>query len=66
MTHRGKDGLASWIRTTWMPFTQCIPENERDNFIAHVVEKYLERIPLDHNGLAHVHMVRLEVNALKP
>ena len=71
MTHRGKDGLASWIRTTWIPFTQRIPENERDNFINHFVDNFInhfvvERIPLDHNGLAHIHMVRLEVNALKP
>lgn len=65
MTHSGKAGLAGWIRTTWMPFTQCIPEPERDNFITHFVETYLRRIPLDPNGLAHVRMVRLEVNALK-
>lgn len=66
MTHSGKEGLAGWIRTTWMPFTHCVPESKRDNFIAHFVETYLERIPLDQNGLAHVRMVRLEVNALKP
>lgn len=66
MTHSGKEGLAGWIRTTWMPFTHCIPGHERDNFIADFVERYLERFPLDDNGLAHVRMVRLEVNALKP
>lgn len=66
MTHSGKEGLAGWIRTTWMPFTQSIPGHERDNFIADFVERYLERFPLDDNGLAHVRMVRLEVNALKP
>ena len=66
MTHLGKEELAGWIRTTWMPFTHCVPESKRDNFIGHFVETYLERIPLDQNGLAHVRMVRLEVNALKP
>ena len=65
MTHPGKEGLAAWIRTTWMPFTHSVPESERDSFIAHFVDTYLERIPLDQNGLAHVHMVSLEVNALK-
>lgn len=49
-----------------MPFTHCVPEHERDHFIAHFVDQYLERIPLDEAGLAHVRMVRLEVNALKP
>jgi trans-aconitate 2-methyltransferase len=66
MTHQGKEGLAGWIRTTWMPFTQYVPESERDDFVTHFVEAYVDRIPLDQNGLAHVSMVRLEVNALKP
>ncbi len=66
MTHLGKEGLAGWIRTTWMPFTHYVPESERDNFITHFVETYVERIPLDQNGLAHVRMVGLKVNALKP
>ncbi len=57
--------LESWIRTTWMPFTQYIPENERGNFITDFALTYLEGIPLDQNGLAHVRMVRLVVNALK-
>lgn len=66
MTHRGKEGLEGWIRTTWMPLTHYIPENERGNFITDFVSAYLERIPLDENGLAHVRMVRLLVNAVKP
>jgi len=65
MTHLGQEGLAGWIRTTWTPFTHCIPECKRDDFIADFVETYLERFPLDRNGLAHVRMVILEVNALK-
>jgi len=65
MTHPGKEGLAAWIRTAWMPFTNCVPESDRDSFIADFVDSYLERIPLDLNGLAHVHMVRLEVDAHK-
>ncbi|MDX2273321.1 MAG: methyltransferase domain-containing protein [Cyanobacteriota bacterium] len=66
MTHLGKAGLASWIRTTWMPFTHRLPERARNDFISQFVEMYLERIPLDPQGLAHVRMVRLEVDALKP
>ncbi|MEI2583405.1 hypothetical protein [Scytonema sp. PRP1] len=65
MTHFGKEGLTGWIRTTWMPFTQCVPESKRGDFITHFVETYLERIPLDQNGLVHVRMVKLEVSALK-
>ena len=65
MTQPGADGLAGWIRTTWMPYIHCVPENERDLFIAEVVDAYLARFPLDDKGLAHVAMVRLEVEAVK-
>ncbi len=65
MTHVGQAGLAGWIRTTWMPFTNRVPEQDRDRFISQFVTLYLERIPLDSDGLAHVRMVRLEVDADK-
>jgi trans-aconitate methyltransferase len=65
MTHQGKAGLAGWIRTTWMPFTKYVPETQRDEFIAQFVELYLARKPLDAQGLSHVSMVRLEVDADK-
>ncbi|MGD1922206.1 MAG: methyltransferase domain-containing protein [Pleurocapsa sp.] len=65
MTHKGKEGFAGWIRTTWMPFTKCVPENERENFITQFVDLYLAKYPLDSQGLTHVSMVRLEVDAHK-
>lgn len=65
MTHQGEEGLAGWIRTTWMLFTRCVPEDKRDEFIAQFVNFYLQKNPLDSQGLAHVLMVRLEVDAYK-
>ena len=65
MTHQGKEGLAGWIRTTWMPFTKYVPEDKRDDFIEGFVNLYLTRNPLDSQGLTHVSMVRLEVDAYK-
>ena len=65
MTHQGEAGLAGWIRTTWMPFTKYVPEAKRSEFIAQFVELYLANNPLDDNGLTHVSMVRLEVDAYK-
>ena len=65
MTQSGAEGLAGWVRTTWMPYTQCVPENERERFIADVVDAHLARYPLDDQGLAHVPMIRLEVEAVK-
>jgi trans-aconitate 2-methyltransferase len=66
MTQPGRDGLAAWIRTTWLPFTQRIPEERRESFISQLVDTYLEKHPLDPEGLAHVEMFRLEVEAFKP
>jgi trans-aconitate 2-methyltransferase len=63
MTHQGKAGLAAWIRTTWLPFTQAVPEAQREMLIVEFLEAYLSEVPLDADGLTHVAMVRLEVNA---
>jgi trans-aconitate 2-methyltransferase len=65
MTHQGRTGLGNWIRTTWMPFTHCVPIEQREDFIDHFVDKYLEVHPLDQWGYAHVAMVRLEANLVK-
>ncbi len=65
MEHDGESGLAGWIRTTWMPFTERIPEDQRDQFINELVSAYIQQVPLDTKGKAHVAMVRLEVEAIK-
>lgn len=66
MTQPGREGLASWVRTTWLPFTQRVPEDRRERFIYALTDSYLEGHPLDSEGLAHVEMFRLEVEAVKP
>jgi trans-aconitate 2-methyltransferase len=63
--HSGSEGLAGWIRTTWLPYTRKIPVTLRDSFIKEIVDRYLELFPLDEKGAAHVKMVRLEVEAIK-
>jgi trans-aconitate methyltransferase len=62
-TYSGREGFATWLRTTWLPYTQRVPENVREEFIAAVAERYLARHPLDAKGLVHVRMVRLEIDA---
>jgi trans-aconitate methyltransferase len=66
MVQPGREGLAAWVRTTWLPFTQRIPEERREEFIMELVEGYLADFPLDAEGMAHVKAVRLEVEAVKP
>lgn len=65
MRQPGAEGLAAWVRTTWLPFTQRIPADKREGFITDVVTAYLARHPLDAEGYAHVPMARLEVDAVK-
>ncbi|WP_287152937.1 class I SAM-dependent methyltransferase [Candidatus Solincola tengchongensis] len=66
MVHEGREGMAGWIRTTWLPFTQRVPERLREDFIAELVDGYLHDFPPDEAGLVHVNAVRLEVEARKP
>ena len=65
MEHDGREGLKGWIRTTWLPYTGRLDESKRDVFIEELAAGYLEKVPLDAQGKAHVAMVRLEVEALK-
>jgi trans-aconitate methyltransferase len=62
-TYPGAEGFATWLRTTWLPFTQRVPETLREEFIAAVTTRYLAKHPLDKNGQVHVRMVRLEIDA---
>ena len=66
MAQVGNEGLASWIRTTWLPYTQRVPEADRDDFVSDIVDRYVESHPTDSDGLVHVRMSRLEVEATKP
>lgn len=63
--HAGAAGLAAWLRTTWLPYTQRVPVERRDEFVAAVTERYLESHPLDAAGHARVRMVRLEIEAVR-
>ena len=65
MAQHGRDGLAGWFRTTWHPFTYRLPEALREAFIAEVLDLYLATSPPDNEGIVHVPMVRLEVEAIK-
>lgn len=63
MQHRGLDGLKSWFRTTWFPYTDCVPEHLRDRFLNELVDTFAASHPMDDAGKMHVKMVRLEVDA---
>ncbi len=66
MTQNGLNGLKSWIRTTWLPYTQRLPDELKEDFINELVLKYINDHPLNEDGLVVIDMKRLEVEALKP
>jgi trans-aconitate methyltransferase len=63
MIHGNEDKLASWIRTTWLPYTHRIPEAQREDFIQAIVKQYIKKYPADIDGRIHLQMKRLEVQA---
>ena len=65
MEHAGIEALKGWIRTTWLPYTERVPEVERERFIEIVSKKYIERYSSNSKGIVNVQMIRLEVEAEK-
>ncbi len=64
-TYDGAKGFATWLRTTWLPYVQRVPENVREEFIAAVTQRYVAKHPPDAEDKVHVRMVRLEIDAVK-
>jgi trans-aconitate methyltransferase len=64
-TYVDADGFAAWLRTTWLPYVQRVPENLREEFIAAVTERYVSKHVPDVEGNVLVRMVRLEIDAIK-
>lgn len=65
VTYGGAGDIATWLRSTWIPYVQRVPENLREEFIAAVTQRYLAGHPPDVAGNVHVRMVRLEIDAVK-
>jgi trans-aconitate 2-methyltransferase len=66
MKFQGTEGLAGWVRTTWLPFTEKLPEELRTQFVKELVTRYVKTHPVDAQGMVHLGMIRLEVEAQKP
>ena len=63
--YNGRNDFAAWLRTTWLPYTQRVPWNLREEFITGITERYVAKHPPDADGCVHVRMVRLEIDAIK-
>ena len=64
-TYNGAEGFAAWLRTTWLPYTQRVPDELREEFIGAVTGRYVAKHPADESGKIHVRMIRLEIDAVK-
>ncbi len=64
-TYDGPAGFAAWLRATWLPFTQRVPEYLREEFISAVTQRYVVRHLPDAAGRIRVRLVRLEIDAVK-
>ena len=64
--HQNTESFAGWIRTTWLPYTERVPEYQRQDFIAAIVEQYFQLNAPESDGRVSVLMLRLEVDAEKP
>ncbi len=62
----GVAGMAGWLRSTWLPYVERVPEAARDDFALEAAEAYVADYPADAHGVVHVAMVRLEVEARRP
>ena len=66
MVLSGRDGLAGWVRTTWLRYTGSVPAERRAAFVDALVDGYLARSPPGLNGAIEVPMVRLQAVAERP
>ncbi len=63
MVYSNKDAFKGWLRTTWFPYTDPLPETLREDFLSDIVKTY--KINNNAGKLENilVKMIRLEVEA---
>ena len=65
MAHIDRSAFEGWLRTTWMPYIQQVSVEHQQEFFEQVVDEYLTANPPSPEGIVHVQMMRLEVEAKK-
>lgn len=65
MTYNSREGFYGFIKSTWLPYTQRVPEELIGDFINEVLDIYLKDNPADKSGIIHIEMKRLEVEAIR-
>jgi trans-aconitate methyltransferase len=65
VTHQGREGFEGWMRTTGMPYLHRVEPERRQALMRELIDRYLEKHPIDAQGLIHVKMFNLLVKARK-
>ena len=65
MTYDERSGLEGWVRTTWHPYLNCLPEERKEEFITELVDRYMAYNSYTPEDKIRVKMIRLEVIAEK-
>ncbi len=65
MVHENIEYFKGWIRTTWLPYLNQIPEHLQDKFINLIAKNYSKNHLPDEKGRILVKMKRLEFIAVK-
>ncbi len=60
------ESFAGWIRTSWLPYTQRVPDDRRDEFLDEFLSRYLNENPNSTTERFRVDMTRLDVEGRKP
>jgi len=63
MQHADDEAFRGWLRTTWFPYMDRLPPVLRETFLDELATAYIATHPADGQGVIHVRMVRLEVEA---
>jgi len=65
MVHESVDAFSGWLKTTWFPFIEQLPQQLQEEFVQKWVAQYMLTFPQESDGKVHVEMIRLEVEAIK-
>jgi trans-aconitate 2-methyltransferase len=66
MTHAGRPAFLGWLRTTWFTYIERVPPELAPAFVDEVADAYASAHPPDEDGVYHVRLVRLQVEAGTP
>jgi trans-aconitate methyltransferase len=66
MRQAGVEGIESWLRTAWMPYTERVPADDRALFVGEVAKQVAARCEAEDDGNVLLPMLNLEVEADKP